>query len=135
MDIAAEFVEALEDSASYSAMCRGYLLYYHGDLSREARPPFHDDDRAIPWVRTRAAILELMSDTDYLIEVPPARVVMDVYTFLSFALYRGELLVGGACGVVGSVLSALWADGQVPDGLCSRLMSMHAAVCGFRVAE
>lgn len=135
MDVAAQFIESLDESAAYAAMCRGYLLYYHGDLNRETRPPFYDDDRDVPWVRTKAAVLELMADSKYLSDVPSARVVIDMYTFFSFALYRGALLLPTQCEVVGSVLGALWADMSVPDGICFRLMSMHASVCGIAVSE
>ncbi len=135
LDIAAAFIENLENSATYSAMCRGYLLYYHGDLTREAHPPFLDDDPSIPWFRTRAAVLEIMGDEHYFEDVPLARVVVDLYSFLSFPLYRRELLRTQGCRLTKDVLQRLFTEPEVPDGLVMRLMSMHAAVCGFSVAD
>jgi hypothetical protein len=132
MDIAESFAAELQESARYAAICRGYLLYYHGDLTREASPPFYDDDPTIPWVRARAAILEIMDDVDYFNKVATARIVMDVYTFLTFALYRSEILLSDDCRVIDRVLGRLRDDGNVPDLLFYRLAAMHAATCGFR---
>jgi predicted MPP superfamily phosphohydrolase len=128
MAVAEEFVDELDRSAHYAAMCRGYLLYYHGDLTRESTPPFFDLDATVSWTRTRAAVHEIMSNTDYGETVAEARRVIDLYTFLSFALLRNQTVTVDESRAVHAVLDELWS-GASPGRILHRLQAMVAVVC------
>lgn len=84
------FLRSLEESPEHIQMCRGYLLYYHGDLGFESDPPFLDDKPFVKWPRTRSAVTEMVASESYAAEVRPQRRIIDVYTLMSLAAAREE---------------------------------------------
>ncbi|MEA2901691.1 MAG: hypothetical protein QOH36_1578 [Actinomycetota bacterium] len=127
IDVAVEFISELDYSARFAAMCRGYLLYYHGDLSRDNEPPYFDNEPIVSWSRTRAAVSGLMSNESYGRTVPIARQVIDLYTFYSFALVRDEQLNDAEAGICLTILEEMWSASAVASRVLHRLQAMHAA--------
>src|SRR5205807_64294 len=84
------FLRSLLDSQEHIQMCRGYLLYYHGDLGFESDPPFFDDKPFVAWPRTRSAVTEFMAAENYSKDVRSQRRIIDTYTLMSFAAARNE---------------------------------------------
>lgn len=92
LESTADFIVSLQSSAEHLQMCRGYLLYYHGDLGFETEPPFLDapTPEFPAWTRTRAALFELLGGTKYSKDVHVARRIIDVYTLKSFLSARAD---------------------------------------------
>ncbi len=124
----ATFVRELDRSAARRQMNRGYLLYYHGDLSREAEPPYIDAHPLRSWPYTRAEVLEMISDPKYRSTVTPARRAVDLYTFFDFCITRSEICQGPEAKILRDLVDDLWESAQIPVEVAARLLG-QAALC------
>jgi hypothetical protein len=125
---AVTFLRELDASISRRQMNRGYLLYYHGDLSRDLEPPFMDPPPFRSWSYTRGEVLEMMSGSLYQSSVQPARQAIDLYTFFDFAISRGETIQGSDVLVLRRLVDELWNSNSLPVEVGSRLLG-QVAVC------
>jgi hypothetical protein len=125
---ALQFIRELDGSLARREMNRGYLLYYHGDFSRDAEPPFMDSFPHRPWSFTRGEVLEMMSDEGYGSAVRPARQAIDLYTFFDFCISRGDTIHGRDAARLRSLVDTLWTSGALPPEIGSRLLA-QVAIC------
>jgi hypothetical protein len=125
---ALQFIRELDASLARREMNRGYLLYYHGDFSRDAEPPFMDSLPHRGWSFTRGEVLEMMSDERYGLSVKPARQAIDLYTFFDFCISRDETVHGREAVRLRSLVDALWTSGALPPEIGSRLLA-QVAIC------
>ena len=125
---ALQFIRELDASIARREMNRGYLLYYHGDFSKDAEPPFMDSHPLRSWSFTRGEVLQMMSDNRYTSTVKPSRQVIDLYTFFDFCLSRNEVIHGSDGAMLRSLVDGLWSSGMIPPEVGSRLLS-QVAVC------
>jgi hypothetical protein len=125
---ALQFIRELDGSLARREMNRGYLLYYHGDFSRDAEPPFLDSLPHRGWSYTRGEVLEMMSDEKYGATVRPARQAIDLYTFFDFCISRGEVIHGCDALRLRSLVDTLWSSGTLPPEIGSRLLA-QVAIC------
>lgn len=125
---ALQFIRELDASIARREMNRGYLLYYHGDFSRDAEPPFMDRPPLRSWSFTRGEVLEMMSGERYADLVKPARQAIDLYTFFDFCISRGEVVHGRDGVILRTLVDNLWSSGGVLPEIGSRLLS-QVAIC------
>jgi hypothetical protein len=119
-----EFFNALETNPAMRTECRGYTLYYYGDLSRDAGPPYLDaTPEATGCSLTYRRITDMLARTDYAVTVPPERRYIDLYTFLDILVARGMILHQCDTPVIQNVLESLHEAG-LPANLLSRLAHM-----------
>lgn len=123
-----QFIRELDGSLARREMNRGYLLYYHGDFSRDAEPPFIDSQPHRAWSFTRGEVLEMISDQKYASTVSPARQAIDLYTFFDFCISRNETVHGHDAVRLRAQVDALWASGTLPPEIGSRLVA-QVAIC------
>jgi hypothetical protein len=104
--------------------CRGYTLYYYGDLSREAGPPYLDaTPEATGCPLTYKRITDMFARADFATTVAPERRFIDLYTFLDILAARGMVLVKSDTPVIRKMLEGLHAA-ELPASLLSRLAHM-----------
>ena len=125
---AVSFIRELDSSVSRRQMNRGYLLYYHGDLSRDLEPPFMDSPPLRTWSFTRGEVLEMMTDSQYQSTVSPPRQAIDLYTFFDFCIARGEVNHGRDGTILRKLVDDLWESGNLPAEVGSRLLA-QVAIC------
>ncbi len=70
-----------------------------------------------------------MAEPAYDTTVAEPRRIIDLYTFLSFALLRNETVLADESVTVYNVLSTIWAGGRAPGRVLHRLQAMAAVVC------
>lgn len=124
-----QFIHSLINSSEHLQMCRGYLLYYHGDLEIVDRPPFIDASPHISWQRTKSAISEFMGTVDYQNTVRVARRVIDAYTFMSFAKDRGETIEQEIAVVLRECILGIRQDSSVPEWIWELLDEIYFETC------
>src|ERR1039457_173807 len=125
---ALQFIRELDSSIARREMNRGYLLYYHGDFSRDAEPPFMDSPPLRSWSFTRGEVLEMISDGRYASTVKPARQAIDLYTFFDFCISRGEIIHGRGGAKLRALVDNLWTSGVLIPEIGARLLG-QVAIC------
>jgi hypothetical protein len=120
------FMRELDRSKERRQMNRGYLLYYHGDLSHDSEPPFMDTAPLRSWSYTRAEVLEMLSDPKYQANVKPTRQAIDLYTFFDFCISRSEVVSGQEGRRLRQLADDLWTRAAVPVEVGARLLSQVA---------
>ncbi len=81
-----EYLNQLKDF-EYASLNRGYLMYYYGDIDRNLDPPYEDNKVTNIWSKTHLNNLIMFQKKDY-DNIPAARRIIDVYTFIDFALFH-----------------------------------------------
>lgn len=118
-----EFFDALEDPGMRSE-CRGYTLYYYGDLPREAGPPYRDDSPASISCRySYRRIMAMFTDEGFTEAVAPERRFIDLYTFLDILRTRGIRVPESDRLVILGLIEGLRAA-RLPASLLTRLTQM-----------
>lgn len=85
-----EYLNKLKDF-EYASLNRGYLLYYYGDIDRNLAPPYEDNKVINNWNKTRLQNLIMFRKKDY-DDIPAARRIIDVYTYIDFASFHKSQL-------------------------------------------
>lgn len=81
-----EYLNKLRD-LEYASLNRGYLMYYYGDMDRNLDPPYEDNNVTNNWSKTHLKNLIMFQGKDY-DNIPVARRIIDVYTFIDFASFH-----------------------------------------------
>jgi hypothetical protein len=121
------YTEELDTDEQLSALNRGYLLYYYGDIP-VGSPPFADEEPWRSWSHTRRKLVERFAAVDQYEATPPSRKVIDLYTFCDFARVRGEPLRADETALIGRLLTEL--PGELPNVAVERLRACWQAVTG-----
>lgn len=87
----ADYFKELKSDDNFSALNRGYLLYYYGDIDRSAMPPYYDNNKKQSWEKTRIGNIRMFQRNDYG-DLAETRRLIDVYTFLDFSLFHETIL-------------------------------------------
>lgn len=127
-DALAVFVRKARASARWRAWNRGYVMYYYGDIDRQAEPPYVDEDRRRGWGRTRERSITFMSEGKYR-SVAPQRKYLDLYLLYDYAIWRGEELSAEEARVAKATLVELWGGSDIEGSYLLELQAMHAVVC------
>jgi hypothetical protein len=124
-----EFFTALEADPALRSECRGYTLYYYGDLPSDAGPPYRDDTPAAAGCPlTYRRVLDLISSRDETLSaVAPQRWFIDLYTFLDILGTRGIKVTGTDAEVIRNVTEDLRSVG-LPASLLARLAQFGSRV-------
>jgi hypothetical protein len=119
-----EFFDALEADPAMRSECRGYTLYYYGDLAREAGPPYLDaTPEATTCPLTYKRITDMFTRANFATTVAPERRFIDIYTFLDILAARGMSLAKSDTPIIRKMLESLHAAG-LPASVLSRLAHM-----------
>jgi len=122
-----EFFAALETDPAMRSQCRGYTLYYYGDLSRDSGPPYLDATPDATSCRlTYRRVLDLFAREDFSVTVAPERRFIDMYTFLDILVTRGMSVVGPDTPIISRASESLHAAG-LPASLLARLTQMASS--------
>jgi len=125
-----EFAAELAAQPETRSDCRGYMLYYYGDVPRGEGPPYHDDPpHSADCTLTYRRVMDMFGQDDFTRDVPPQRCYIDLYTFLDILTVRGMTLEPADKPVIGTILRSLRAAG-LPAALLTRLGKM-ASRAGF----
>ena len=125
-----EFAAELAAQPDTRSDCRGYMLYYYGDVPRGEGPPYPDDPpHAADCTLTYRRVMDMFGQDDFTQDVPPQRCYIDLYTFLDILTVRGMTLEPADKAVIGTILRSLRAAG-LPAALLTRLGKM-ASRAGF----
>jgi hypothetical protein len=125
-----EFAAELAAQPDARSDCRGYMLYYYGDVPRGEGPPYHDDPPpAAGCTLTYRRVMDMFGQDDFTQDVPPQRCYIDLCTFLDILTVRGMTLEPADKAVIGAILRSLRAAG-LPPTLLTRLGKM-ASRAGF----
>jgi hypothetical protein len=125
-----EFAAELAAEPGTRSECRGYMLYYYGDLPRGEGPPYHDDPPpAADCALTYRRVMDMFAQDDFTRDVAPQRCYIDLYAFLDIITVRAMTLEPADKAVIGAILRSLRAAG-LPAGLLTRLGKL-AARAGF----
>jgi hypothetical protein len=125
-----EFAAELAAEPDTRSECRGYMLYYYGDLPRSEGPPYHDEPpHAADCALTYRRVMDMFGQDDFAAAVAPQRCFIDMYTFLDILTVRGMTLEPADKAVVSTILRSLRAAG-LPAALLTRLGKL-AARAGF----
>jgi hypothetical protein len=118
------YLAELLESPSLREMNRGYLLYYYGDISASAGPPFMDAAPFADWSHTRAALLEKFASKTYG-AVPRGRAIIDVFTVLDLLRVRRESDDAELVAEIDARLTSLAAC-ATEDNALARVSQMRA---------
>ncbi len=125
-----EFSAELAARPATRSECRGYMLYYYGDMPRGEGPPYHDDPpHAADCSLTYRRVIDTFGQADFTATVPAQRCFVDMYTFLDILAVRGMTLEPADGAVIGTILDSLRAAG-LPAAMLTRLGKL-AARAGF----
>lgn len=116
-----EFFRALEDEPAMRSECRGYTLYYYGDLPRDAGPPYRDDTPgATSCSATYRRVMAMFAREDFPVTVAPERRFIDLYVFVNILEVRGISVTEHDKTVIQELVSGLRAA-ELPATLLARL--------------
>jgi hypothetical protein len=125
-----EFCAELAAEPDTRSECRGYMLYYYGDLPRGEGPPYHDNPpHGAECTLTHRRVMDMFGQDDFAAVVAPQRCFIDMYTFLDILAVRGMRLEAADTAVISTILQRLRAAG-LPAALLARLGKL-AARAGF----
>ena len=125
-----EFSAELAAQPRTRSECRGYMLYYYGDIPRGEGPPYHDDPpHAADCSLTYRRVMDTFAGQDFTATVAAERCFIDMYTFLDILAVRGMTLEPADNEVVGTILHSLREAG-LPAAMLTRLGKL-AARAGF----
>ncbi|MFD1542010.1 hypothetical protein [Nonomuraea guangzhouensis] len=82
------FFEQLERDPVMRAQCRGYVLYYYGDMDATMGPPYTDESPYRPCVATLRQIMGVFERSTTIEKVPGPRRAIDLFTFMDILLVR-----------------------------------------------
>lgn len=121
-----EFSAELAAHPAARSECRGYMLYYYGDMPRGEGPPYHDDPpHAADCSLTYRRVIDTFGRADFTATVPAQRSFIDMHTFLDILAVRGKTLEPADGAVIGTILQSLRDDG-LPSALLTRLGKLAA---------
>ncbi|MFA1541359.1 hypothetical protein [Actinomadura monticuli] len=106
------FLGRLEEEPDFRALCRGYVLYYYGDIDRDEGPPYLDDPPYRPCTNTLRTIVNVFERSRSAQTISPLRLAIDLYTFLDVLLVRNP---------------------AVPEEGLERLEKFHGALQGEQI--
>ncbi len=118
-----QFHGLLENSPTWRALCRGYVLYYYGDIPREHGPPYIDAPPYVPHLQTQERVLSMLARSDFRATVRPERRFIDVYTFLDILRVRATPVAEQVRPLLDTVVGELEEDGVATE-LVERLRSL-----------
>jgi hypothetical protein len=125
-----EFSAELAARPSTRSECRGYMLYYYGDMARAEGPPYHDDPpHATDCSLTYRRVIDTFGQPDFTQTIPAQRSFIDMHTFLDILAVRGMTLEAEDNAVIATILHSLRAAG-LPPAMLTRLGKL-AARAGF----
>jgi hypothetical protein len=125
-----EFSAELAAQPRTRSECRGYMLYYYGDIPRGEGPPYHDDPpHAADCSLTYRRVMDTFAAEDFTATVAAERCFIDMYTFLDILAVRGRTLEPADNVVIGTMLHSLRKAG-LPAAMLTRLGKL-AARAGF----
>jgi hypothetical protein len=114
------FYTALEESVGWRALCRGYVLYYYGDISREDGPPYEDSAPHVLHLQTYERVLRMLGEDRFRTSVRPERRFIDIYTFLDILRVRVISISDEVHTLLTRLTEELAEDG-IPDKMTTRL--------------
>jgi hypothetical protein len=121
-----EFCAALAAQPRTRSECRGYVLYYYGDIPRDEGPPYHDDPpHTAGCALTRRRVMDLFARGDFTETVAPERCFIDLYVFLDILGTRGITVRRADADVLRGILRGLRSAG-LPAALLARLARLAA---------
>jgi hypothetical protein len=127
-----EFFGALEADPAMRSECRGYTLYYYGDLSRNDGPPYRDDAPDVTGCPlTRRRVIAMFAREDFQVTVAPERRFIDLYTFLDILGVRRMSVTEQENAIIRNATGALRAAG-LPATLLTRLDQLAVRAGFFR---
>jgi hypothetical protein len=110
--------------------CRGYMLYYYGDIPRGEGPPYHDEPpHAIDCSLTYRRVMDMFAQDDFTATVAAERALIDMYLFLDILVCRGMRLEPSDVDAAGAILRSLRAAG-LPAAMLTKVGKL-AARAGF----
>jgi hypothetical protein len=109
------FVAEVESGTGlFSATCRGYVLYYYGDVDPGEGPPYVDNEPYRPATNTRMKLAAMFRTGELINEVAPQRTFVDVYTFIDLLVVRGSELTEDEASTLRGVCAELAEDISKP---------------------
>jgi len=121
-----EFAAELAARPDARSECRGYMLYYYGDLPRGEGPPYHDEPpHAVDCSLTYRRVMDMFGQDDFTAEVAPERCFIDMYLFLDLLVVRGGTLEPADSGVLAAIMRSM-RDAGLPAALLTRLGKLAA---------
>ncbi len=121
-----EFFGELAAEPAARSECRGYLLYYYGDIPQGEGPPYHDDPPfAAECSLTYRRVMDMFGHDDFTAAVAPERCFIDMYTLLDILVVRGITLEPADKSVTSRILQSMRAA-ELPAALLTRLAKLAA---------
>lgn len=116
-----EFFSGLESDPQLRSECRGYTLYYYGDLPRDVGPPYCDDTpAALGCSLTYRRMMMMFEGRDFRTTVSPQRRFIDLYTFLDILTVREITVTGPDTPIIRKVARDLQCA-ALPASLLTRI--------------
>jgi hypothetical protein len=125
-----EFCTALAAEQDTRSECRGYMLYYYGDIPRDEGPPYHDDPpHAADCTLTYRRVMDLFAQDEFTVTVAAQRRFVDLHTFLDILITRGITVEPADADVLRRIIQSMRLEG-LPSVPLARLTDL-AAHAGF----
>jgi hypothetical protein len=127
-----EFFAELAAEPDARSDCRGYMLYYYGDVPRGEGPPYLDDPpHAAECSLTYRRVMDMFAQDDFTATVAAERCFVDMYMFLDILAVRGMRLEPADKAVLSEILRSLRAA-RLPAAMLTRLgkLSTRAGLAG-----
>jgi hypothetical protein len=109
------FYASLEQSPEWRSLCRGYVLYYYGDIAREDGPPYDDDPPYVLHLQTYERVLRMLGGDTFRASVRPERRFIDIYTFLDILRVRAASIDDDVRILLERLTEELVDDGIAPE--------------------
>lgn len=126
------FFTLLQHDPAFRACCRGYVLYYYGDV-RTGRPPFLDEPPYRSHERTSNRVLAMFESPAFQ-EIATQRQFVDIYMFIDIYLVRHERIGGRALATLRTAVDALSGQGLTPP-MEEQLSDMLQAISHRPIAD
>ncbi|MFA1545011.1 hypothetical protein [Actinomadura chokoriensis] len=117
------FLERLDAEPTFRALCRGYVLYYYGDIDRDDGPPYLDNPPYRPCTNTLRTILDAFERSTSTEKVAALRRGIDLLIFLDILAVRDQAIPKEGIDRLRKLHEALQGE-QIDARLLARLAEM-----------
>lgn len=118
-----QFFTAMESDPRLRSECRGYVLYYYGDLREHEGPPYYDDPPYRACINSHQRITAMFGNPAFRRDISAERRFVDLYTFLDLLIVRSHRASNAEIEIITRMIDSLRVNG-IAATLLARLEDM-----------
>jgi hypothetical protein len=117
------FLHDIDSDPAWRSECRGYVLYYYGDLGKEEGPPYLDNPPYRPCTNSYRRVIVMFGQSDFTERVRAERRAIDLFTLLDLIRARSLAIPPADIRILQTVADSLRRDG-IAASVVARIQEM-----------